>query len=914
MIKAMLRLLIILLILLLGIITFFMTPTGLQFSTRFASDFLPGTLTVKKIQGIFIGPITIHDLHYEDQNQIIDIKKLRFDWHPFSLLNKQLHITDLTIDDFHLVTSKNALPEKWSIETLEKTWATMLATLQKRNLPFHITIDHAIINHLDVLDPATQIHIYSNAMQFHIIFTQKIWDGGLQADIYKPIPLQLQVKIHGKPDAYQGTLMIAGKNTHLEVIGNGDRDSLSAHTVKNNFLQGALNLQLQLHWKNTMHWQGILSGENINTQLISPEWLRNLSFDLKSQGDAGNNILTTESDVNINLPMGHVQLTLARTNTWNVAWQMQMHSLAYFGWNIKGALTSSGQIHGDLNNPTIHAVIQGHLETALADIDHLNAIIDGDLKNQSVVANLAMFNEKLHLALTGHWNQPRWTGLLQTLTLQGKRTGTWQLQKQSSLMATKNGGSWSPFCIANKREGVICSQGKILDNKIDALLQANMRRFTWLIASIEHVRIPDGKLIANLHVHGPIEKPLVTGTAQLHEGHIVLPRLNVTLDNVTVNVMGDGRTLAVNAQGFTQKQPIKLTGAIDLSNLTAPLQFTLTANNALIINTDEYKIYATANIKGTLKNKITSFSGTILIPKALIQPNDFQTTVTLPEHDIVYVLPKNAVTKSEWQLDNNFKLTLGNDVEFKAFGVNAEFGGAIQLSQEAQKALFATGEIFVRKGTYSVYGQTLTVEPGSNLTYNNNALANPTFNLRASKTISSTSTMAGGVPTFSDNDLLVGVEIHGIPKAYHISFYSNKSRLSQADILSYILLGYGTSANTPGNTDFMLRALAAVKIPSQGLMGKQNIAAQIQQGLGLNELGVESETTTDELGNPLNQQTAFVVGKSLTPHLFVRYSISLLDQVNLVQVRYIFKKHWGIQGDSSSLGNGGDILYMFSKN
>ena len=166
---------------------------------------------------------------------------------------------------------------------------------------------------------------------------------------------------------------------------------------------------------------------------------------------------------------------------------------------------------------------------------------------------------------------------------------------------------------------------------------------------------------------------------------------------------------------------------------------------------------------------------------------------------------------------------------------------------------------------------------------------------------------------FLQKKLLVGVQLQGTVNSPKITFYANRGNLSQADILSYILLGYATAkTETPGNTDFLLRALAAANVTSQGLLGKENIATVIQNGLGLSEMGVESETTTDSSGNPLDRQSAFVVGKSLSRKFYARYSIGLLDPVNVFQLRYVFNKHCAIQSDSSSLGNGGDVLYTIS--
>ena len=79
-------------------------------------------------------------------------------------------------------------------------------------------------------------------------------------------------------------------------------------------------------------------------------------------------------------------------------------------------------------------------------------------------------------------------------------------------------------------------------------------------------------------------------------------------------------------------------------------------------------------------------------------------------------------------------------------------------------------------------------------------------------------------------------------------------------------------------------------------------------------MGVESETTTDALGNPLNQQSAFVVGKNISRNFYVRYSVGILDPINVFEVRYFLNDNWALQGESSTLGNGGDVLYSIQKN
>ena len=343
----------------------------------------------------------------------------------------------------------------------------------------------------------------------------------------------------------------------------------------------------------------------------------------------------------------------------------------------------------------------------------------------------------------------------------------------------------------------------------------------------------------------------------------------------------------------------------------------LTMNNAMVMNTDQYVIYTTTNLIANIKNNNIFLTGKIHIPNAVISPNDFHATITLPDNDIVYTNKERVKSEPFWQMHMNVLGTVGNNVQLHAFGIHAQLGGTINLTQQPDHELFGTGAITVRHGKYKVYGQTLIIEPRSSLIFTDSLLNNPGLNLKATKTVKTINSFNSiGVSDYSQRKIMVGIEMHGTIKEPKIAFFSNRSSLSQSDILSYLLLGYSNESNTPGNTDLLLRGLAAINISSQGLMGKENIASQIQSGLGLSEMGVESETTSDVLGNPLNRQSAFVVGKHLTKKLYVRYSIGLLDPVDVFEIRYLLNDNWFLQGDSSTLGNdvGADIFYTIQKN
>ena len=56
---------------------------------------------------------------------------------------------------------------------------------------------------------------------------------------------------------------------------------------------------------------------------------------------------------------------------------------------------------------------------------------------------------------------------------------------------------------------------------------------------------------------------------------------------------------------------------------------------------------------------------------------------------------------------------------------------------------------------------------------------------------------------------------------------------------------------------------------------------------GLEEVGVESSLGTDGTAN-----TALVLGKFLSPRLFISYGISLTESINTLKLRYTMSDRW----------------------
>src|SRR3989338_11619085 len=234
MIKTLLRSFFLLLILIIGFITFLLTPMGLKFSINIASKFLPGQLSYQKISGVIIGPITIDQLHYKTREQNIFIKKLRINWHPIDLLKHQLHINTINVHDVTIIATKNPIPIQWNQQTIQLVINDFVAAVKNKILPLHLLIDDANFTQIQFINPNTKLSV--KKIFFHAILTKSKWDATFVAIINKPKPYKVQFSVEGKPTNYTMHFSIQGQQIHWKCIGNGNQQSLEMHTLKNIFL------------------------------------------------------------------------------------------------------------------------------------------------------------------------------------------------------------------------------------------------------------------------------------------------------------------------------------------------------------------------------------------------------------------------------------------------------------------------------------------------------------------------------------------------------------------------------------------------------------------------------------------------------------------------------------------------------
>jgi translocation and assembly module TamB len=92
-----------------------------------------------------------------------------------------------------------------------------------------------------------------------------------------------------------------------------------------------------------------------------------------------------------------------------------------------------------------------------------------------------------------------------------------------------------------------------------------------------------------------------------------------------------------------------------------------------------------------------------------------------------------------------------------------------------------------------------------------------------------------------------------------------------------------------------------------GVRGGNFVSERINENLGLDAFGIETDPG-EEVG-----EAAFVIGKYLTPSLYVSYGIGIFEPINTLKLRYAFSRRWRLETETSSEASGGDVIYNIER-
>jgi len=126
--------------------------------------------------------------------------------------------------------------------------------------------------------------------------------------------------------------------------------------------------------------------------------------------------------------------------------------------------------------------------------------------------------------------------------------------------------------------------------------------------------------------------------------------------------------------------------------------------------------------------------------------------------------------------------------------------------------------------------------------------------------------------------------------------------MPQQEQLSYLVLGNAPGESSGGESSLLARAGLAL-----GLKGGNYLAENFGSRLGVDEIGLESSDTGE------GEQASLVIGKYLSPRLYLSYGIGLLEPVSTVRLEYAITRSLEFVTESSGAQTGGDVIYTIER-
>ena len=394
-------------------------------------------------------------------------------------------------------------------------------------------------------------------------------------------------------------------------------------------------------------------------------------------------------------------------------------------------------------------------------------------------------------------------------------------------------------------------------------------------ANVLPILFPDvdnaaGLLTANGTVTGTLEQPQIDGRIELANGQFDSYRVNLLLRDLNLVANLSGNALYFNGKGRAGEGELNIGGRFEWVDGVSRGNLQVRGENLLVADLPEYRVIASPDLTFGIDGRNINATGTVTIPSARVQPAQLTGAVQVSD-DARYVGEHPAEIEGRYTVSSDIRVNMGDDVRVDSFGLQGRIEGGVATTLRTGETPIGRGELSVDDGRYEAFGQKLEITRGK-LLFEASPLADPGLDIEARRKIET---------------IVVGLNVRGTLQQPRLSFFSEPS-MPQTQVVSYLLVGRPGGTTYSSGTTTINSASDALAMQGGGLL-----ASQIGRRIGLEEVGVES--SVDSAGET-NQQ--LVLGKFLSPRLFVSYGISLTESINTLKLRYTISDRWVLKTES----------------
>lgn len=404
----------------------------------------------------------------------------------------------------------------------------------------------------------------------------------------------------------------------------------------------------------------------------------------------------------------------------------------------------------------------------------------------------------------------------------------------------------------------------------------DLQPYAQLLPEIDHLQ---GELRGRIQLGGTLQRPDMRLESELNIASIYINALAVewTDLNLKTSALSDFRQ-RIQGTAKAGEGTLKMDGALSLNTVDDwQIELQITGENALLMNHPGQRVAVTPDFTLKVTPTMVDLQGDVLIPSANIVYQRSASRLSLTPDAVVHGEQGQSVNGEAFAYQLALLLEAGDDVKLAAYGLKTNLKGVLRLNKPLDGSLTGQGQIELIDGAYQAYGQDLAIDRGFIIF--SGALSEPALDLEASRRV---------------RDVRAGLRVNGPVSNLKTTLFSEPP-LPETEILSYILRGKSLKDSNSQEKNALANALLAYSISQSS-----PVTSRISELSGLDEIGLEAEEGINTVG--------ITLGKYITPRLYVRYGIGLVDQLSKLFLQYRLTDRLFFETESGS-GQSLDLIY-----
>jgi translocation and assembly module TamB len=404
----------------------------------------------------------------------------------------------------------------------------------------------------------------------------------------------------------------------------------------------------------------------------------------------------------------------------------------------------------------------------------------------------------------------------------------------------------------------------------------------FVTAYVSPIDRASGRVTGQLTLSGSADSPRLSGALKVINGQLDAYQINLSLREVNFSARLADDTLTLEGSALAGPDGhASVTGNLRWEHGLPYGDLHLVGSDLRVLNIPEARVDASPDVALHMDGRRIDLHGKVTLPYARIEPANLASAV-LPSGDEVIVGADTTPRDVQIKVFSDITLLLGDRVSINTQGLSGRLSGSITVNSDDTGINRGSGELTVEEGKYLAYGRNLDIQRGR-LLFSNGLLSDPGLDLRAVKKFP---------------DITAGINVRGTLRSPRMTFFSDPE-VSQSQIVSLLLAG-GSLESLQNTADPGTHANAG---RSDALMQGGAILAQQIGGRFDIEAGVEQDLTNE---------TSLVLGRYLSPRLYISYGVGLVEAINTVKMRYTIGDHWTIKTEAGTQRSA-DLVFTIEK-